>query len=49
MTKLLVLYYRMYGHVETLAHAVAKGARSASGTEVIVKRAPELMPEDVAK
>lgn len=49
MTKVLVLYYSTYGHVETMAKAVAEGARSVPGTEVTVKRVPELMPEDVAK
>lgn len=49
MTKVLVLYYSSYGHVETLAGAVAKGAGSVGGVEVTVKRVPELMPEDVAK
>jgi len=49
MTKILVLYYSMYGHVETLAYAVAEGARGIEGTEVTVKRVPELMPEDVAR
>jgi NAD(P)H dehydrogenase (quinone) len=49
MTKILVLYYSMYGHVETLAGAIAEGARSAGDVEVSVKRVPELMPEDVAK
>ncbi|HSO66233.1 MAG TPA: NAD(P)H:quinone oxidoreductase [Desulfatirhabdiaceae bacterium] len=39
----------MYGHIETLAQAVAEGARSVAGTEVIIKRVPELMPEDVAR
>ncbi|MFN8625116.1 MAG: NAD(P)H:quinone oxidoreductase [Candidatus Binatia bacterium] len=48
MTKLLVLYYSMYGHVETLAYAIADGARSISGTDVAVKRVPELMSEGVA-
>lgn len=48
MTKVLVLYYSMYGHVETLAYAVAEGARGVDGTEVSVKRVPDLMPEDVA-
>ena len=43
MTKLLVLYYSMYGHVETLAGAVAEGARSVPNVEVTVKRVPELM------
>jgi NAD(P)H dehydrogenase (quinone) len=49
MTKVLVLYYSTYGHVETMARAVAEGARSVAGTEVTVKRVPELMPENVAR
>ena len=49
MTKILVLYYSMYGHVETLAIAVAEGAKSVEGVEVAIKRVPELMPEDVAR
>jgi NAD(P)H dehydrogenase (quinone) len=49
MTKVLVLYYSMYGHIEKMANAVAEGARSVPGTEVSVKRVPELMPEDVAR
>lgn len=49
MTKVLVLYYSMYGHVETLANAVAEGIRSVEGVETTIKRVPELMPEDVAK
>ncbi len=49
MTRILVLYYSMYGHVETMAGAVAEGARSVEGVEVTVKRVPELMPEDVAR
>ena len=46
MVKVLVLYYSMYGHTETMAEAVAEGAREA-GAEVIVKRAPELVPPEV--
>ena len=49
MTKTLVLYYSMYGHVETLAQAIAQGARSVDGVDVEVKRVPELMPEEVAR
>jgi NAD(P)H dehydrogenase (quinone) len=49
MTKLLVLYYSMYGHVETMAHAIAEGARAVAGVDVTVKRVPDLLPEDVAK
>jgi NAD(P)H dehydrogenase (quinone) len=48
MPKVLVLYYSSYGHIETMAGAVAEGARSA-GAEVAVKRVPELVPEAVAK
>jgi NAD(P)H dehydrogenase (quinone) len=49
MTKILVLYYSMYGHVETLAKAVAEGARSVEGVDVVIKRVPELVPEEVAR
>ena len=49
MTKALVLYYSMYGHVETLAHAIAEGARGVDGVHVDVRRVPELMPEEVAR
>ncbi|HEV7226520.1 MAG TPA: NAD(P)H:quinone oxidoreductase [Pirellulales bacterium] len=49
MTKVLVLYYSMYGHVETLAQAIAEGARGVGGVDVDVKRVPELMPEAVAR
>ncbi len=48
MTKVLVLYYSAYGHIEQMAYAAAEGAKSA-GAEVDVKRVPELVPEDVAK
>ncbi|WP_027328780.1 NAD(P)H:quinone oxidoreductase [Marinimicrobium agarilyticum] len=49
MTKVLVLYYSMYGHIETLAKAIAEGAKGVEGIEVTLKRVPETMPEDVAK
>jgi len=48
MTKVLVLYYSSYGHIETMANAVAEGARGA-GAQVDIKRVPELVPPDVAK
>lgn len=48
-TKVLVLYYSMYGHVETLARAAAEGAREVQGVEVGFNRVPETMPEDVAR
>lgn len=49
MSKILVLYYSMYGHIETMAGAVAEGARSVAGVTVTVKRVPELMSEEAAR
>ena len=48
MSKVLVLYYSSYGHIEKMAQAVAEGARSA-GAQVDIKRVPETVPEAVAK
>ena len=48
MTKVLVLYYSSWGHIEQMAYAAAEGAREA-GAEVVVKRVPELVPESVAQ
>jgi NAD(P)H dehydrogenase (quinone) len=48
MAKVLVLYYSSYGHIETMAEAVAAGAREA-GAHVDVKRVPETAPPEVAK
>ncbi|KOY62357.1 NAD(P)H:quinone oxidoreductase [Photorhabdus heterorhabditis] len=46
MTKILVLYYSMYGHIETLASAVAEGAKKVSDVEVTIKRVPETIPPE---
>ncbi len=48
MPKVLVLYYSSYGHIETMAQAVAEGAREAGAT-VDIKRVPETAPEEVAR
>lgn len=48
MTKMLVLYYSSYGHIEAMAKAVANGAKQAGAT-VALKRVPELVPEAVAR
>ncbi len=48
MPKVLVLYHSAYGHIETMANAVAEGAREA-GAQVDVKRVPETVPEEIAK
>jgi NAD(P)H dehydrogenase (quinone) len=48
MTRVLVLYYSSYGHIEKMAESVAAGAREG-GADVAIKRVPELVPEDVAR
>ena len=48
MTKVLVLYYSAWGHMEQMAYAAAEGAK-AGGAQVDVKRVPELVPDAVAK
>ena len=47
MSKVLVVYYSMYGHVHHMAQAVAEGVREVPGSEVIVKRVPETLPAEV--
>ena len=48
MSKVLVLYYSSYGHIEQMAEAIAAGAREA-GASVDIKRVPETVPDGVAK
>lgn len=48
MTKVLVLYYSSYGHIEKMAEAIAEGARS-TGAQVDIKRVPETVPAEVAE
>jgi NAD(P)H dehydrogenase (quinone) len=48
MSKVLVLYYSSYGHIETMATAIAEGAREA-GARVDIKRVPDLVPEEIAR
>ena len=48
MTKVLVLYYSAYGHMEQMARAAAEGIRAA-GAEAVVKRVPELVSEEIAR
>jgi len=49
MTKVLVLYYSSYGHIERMAEAIAEGAREVANVAVAVKRVPELVPEEATK
>lgn len=46
MAKILVLYHSFYGHIETMANAVAKGAREVQGAQVDLKRVPETIPDE---
>ena len=48
MTKILVLYYSSYGHVSTMAEAVAEGVREG-GAEAVIKRVPETAPAAVVE
>ena len=50
MARILVLYYSMYGHIETMAGAIAEGARSVAGSTVDIRRVPDTMDaETLAK
>jgi len=49
MAKVLVLYYSMYGHIETLAGAVAEGVDSEPGASAHIMRVPELVPRELAE
>ena len=48
MTKVLVLYYSSYGHIEQMADAVAEGAREG-GAEVAIRRVAETAPDEIVK
>ncbi|MBM4308678.1 MAG: NAD(P)H:quinone oxidoreductase, partial [Deltaproteobacteria bacterium] len=45
--KVLIVYYSMYGHVHRLAEALAEGAKEVKGAEVVMRRVPETLPEEV--
>ena len=49
MSRLLVLYYSSYGHVELMARAQAEGIARIPGATAVVKRVPELTPPDIAR
>jgi NAD(P)H dehydrogenase (quinone) len=46
-TRMLVVYYSLYGHVHKMAQAVSEGATAVNGVEVVVRRVPETLPDDV--
>ncbi|HQN17978.1 MAG TPA: NAD(P)H:quinone oxidoreductase [Syntrophobacteraceae bacterium] len=45
--KVLIVYYSMYGHIHSLAQAIAEGVREIPGAEVIQRRVPETLPAEV--
>ena len=47
--KIMIVYHSSYGHVESMAYAMATGARAVEGAEVQVRRVPELMPDDTMR
>jgi NAD(P)H dehydrogenase (quinone) len=49
MAKILILYYSSYGHTEQMAQAQAEGAARIAGSQTVIKRAPEIVPPEVAK
>ena len=49
VANILILYHSAYGHVETLAYAVATGAQAVEETEIMIRRVPELIPDDTMR
>jgi len=47
--KVNVVFYSMYGHIHTMAEAVAEGVREVPGAEAVLLQVPELVPDDVLK
>jgi NAD(P)H dehydrogenase (quinone) len=45
--KVLIVYYSMYGHIHRMAMAVAAGANEVSGSEVLLRRVPETLSEEI--
>jgi len=45
--KVLIVYYSMYGHIHRMAQAVAEGAKEVAGTEVVFRRVPETLSEEI--
>ena len=45
--KVLIVFYSTYGHVFKMAEAIAQGAKEVAGTEVVIRRVPETLPQEV--
>ena len=44
--KVLIVYYSMYGHINRMAEAIAEGAKTVKGAEVVLRRVPETLPKE---
>jgi NAD(P)H dehydrogenase (quinone) len=47
--KVLIVFYSMYGHIYKMAQAIAEGAKEVPGTEVVLRRAPETLSEEILR
>ncbi|ESQ53418.1 hypothetical protein EUTSA_v10025964mg [Eutrema salsugineum] len=47
--KIFVVFYSMYGHVESLARRMKKGVDSVEGVEATLYRVPETLSQDVVE
>lgn len=45
--KIMIVYYSMYGHVHKMAQAVAEGAKSVDNAEVVLRRVPETLAQEI--
>lgn len=45
--KVLIVYYSMYGHIQTMAQAVAEGVGEVNGAEAVLRRVPETLSAEV--
>ena len=45
--RVLIVYYSMYGHINRMAEAIAEGAKNVKGAEVVLRRVPETLPQEV--
>jgi NAD(P)H dehydrogenase (quinone) len=47
--KVLVIYYSTFGNVHKMAKLVAEGINQVKGAEAVIRRVPELMPENAVQ
>jgi NAD(P)H dehydrogenase (quinone) len=47
MSKILIAFYSMYGHIWKMAEAVAEGVGDVPGCEAVLMRVPETLSEEI--